>query len=327
MKRNKTREKIIEVVKQSLQEEELLWRKPWISQKPYNACSNASYSGMNLFILYWASQDMQYNDPRWCTFNQANKMGWKIKKGSKGVPIEFWSHYDKKIKKNLTHLEVAMLDRNYYLENITIVSRVYHVFNAQQFLDIPPLLKTEQVINKEYDLAENVLSKYLVEEKISIINSFDQASYFPKEDVISIPTRQSFESVQDYYAVLAHECGHSTMANQRMPRNIRDELSSKQNYAIEELRAEISSFFLCGDLGISMQTNHNENHKAYIQSWLEILDKKPNELYRAITDAQKISDYILEKGDYENQLQLAQDRHLELTDELTWEVEDGILQP
>ena len=41
-----------------------------------------------------------------------------------------------------------------------------------------------------------------------------------------------------------------------------------------------------------------ENHKAYIQNWIEVLENEPKELFNAIKDAEKISDYLLEKGQF-----------------------------
>lgn len=40
------------------------------------------------------------------------------------------------------------------------------------------------------------------------------------------------------------------------------------------------------------------NHAAYIQSWIKVLQNNPNELFAAIKDAEKISDYLLEKGEF-----------------------------
>ena len=42
-----------------------------------------------------------------------------------------------------------------------------------------------------------------------------------------------------------------------------------------------------------------ELHKAYIQSWSEDLENAPEELFRAIKDAERISDYLIEKGEFE----------------------------
>ena len=41
-----------------------------------------------------------------------------------------------------------------------------------------------------------------------------------------------------------------------------------------------------------------ENHTAYVQNWISVLQNNPNELFRAIKDATKISDYLIEKGEF-----------------------------
>jgi len=43
---------------------------------------------------------------------------------------------------------------------------------------------------------------------------------------------------------------------------------------------------------------HMDNHKAYIQSWITALEQNPNELFAAIKEAGKISDYLLTKGEF-----------------------------
>ena len=41
-----------------------------------------------------------------------------------------------------------------------------------------------------------------------------------------------------------------------------------------------------------------ENHEAYVQDWIGVLENNPNELFAAIKDAEKISDYLIEKGEF-----------------------------
>ena len=40
---------------------------------------------------------------------------------------------------------------------------------------------------------------------------------------------------------------------------------------------------------------HYDNHKTYIKSWIEILEDKPNELFKAINESNKVCDYINNK--------------------------------
>ena len=48
-------------------------------------------------------------------------------------------------------------------------------------------------------------------------------------------------------------------------------------------------------LDINPKLEDYNNHKAYIQSWIQILKDKPNELFKAINEANKVCNYIEEK--------------------------------
>ena len=41
---------------------------------------------------------------------------------------------------------------------------------------------------------------------------------------------------------------------------------------------------------------HLNNHKAYIQSWIKVLKNNPQELFNAISDSNKIVDYLEENS-------------------------------
>ena len=69
-------------------------------------------------------------------------------------------------------------------------------------------------------------------------------------------------------------------------------IGDKKEYAREELIAEISSSFLMQKLNVDIKAEHYDNHKTYIQSWINILEDKPNELFRAINESNKVVDYI-----------------------------------
>ena len=49
-------------------------------------------------------------------------------------------------------------------------------------------------------------------------------------------------------------------------------------------------------LCLEYDENHLNNHKAYIQNWIDILKDKPNELFKAISEADKIVDYMEERS-------------------------------
>lgn len=47
------------------------------------------------------------------------------------------------------------------------------------------------------------------------------------------------------------------------------------------------------DIGLQPDKSELTNHLGYVQSWIKVLEKNENELSKAIDDAYKIEDYIL----------------------------------
>ena len=47
--------------------------------------------------------------------------------------------------------------------------------------------------------------------------------------------------------------------------------------------------------GLEYDEKHLENHKAYVKNWLDILKEKPQELFSAIKDSNKIVSYLEDK--------------------------------
>ena len=72
--------------------------------------------------------------------------------------------------------------------------------------------------------------------------------------------------------------------------------------SFEEYGDEIASSFVMQESNIPYDQQHIQNHKAYIQSWIKVLKKDKNELFKAINDASKIADYLKEKGNINKEI-------------------------
>lgn len=300
----KMREEMVREFIKCLSEETIPWHMAWSTDRPVNAVTNTRYRGINKMWLSFIQKMEGWEDPRWCTFKQASNKGWKIIKGSKGTPVEFWSLYDTQKKKKISYAEARELEENLtpeeYDKRIRLVSRVYSVFNAEQIDGISKYeakkydLDTERIMHIRDNLINNMNVGYSEEG--------NKAFYNPKHDRIVIPEMDRFETEYDYMATLFHEAGHATGHESRFNRQIANMFGSPE-YAKEELRAEISSAFTAQAVGITYEQNsHMENHKAYIQSWISALKNNPNELFLAIKDAEKISDYLIEKAEVEKEM-------------------------
>ena len=192
----------------------------------------------------------------------------------------------------------------------------YTVFNALQFpklreqieKDLAEKYKSDEEKNIAYGrishqkYAESVLLEYCKNEGIKIDVSYtnDASFYEPKNDKIVLPERFKFHSDVEYVHTLCHEIAHSTLKDTRLNRPSSAKFGSR-DYAIEELRAEIASSFYLAEFGLV--DDILDDRKAYIQGWSEKIKKDHKVLFEAIKDAEKIVDYIKEKGGYDRALE------------------------
>ena len=119
------------------------------------------------------------------------------------------------------------------------------------------------------------------------------AYYNPEDDQISCPAPHRLQHPNAYYPTMFHEMGHSTGAKDRLNRDgiVGFDSHGSHQYSNEELVAEMTSAYLCGHYGLSM--DHLENSSAYIQHWYSKLDDDPEILTKACTEAEKAYQYIL----------------------------------
>jgi antirestriction protein ArdC/phage/plasmid primase-like uncharacterized protein len=259
------------------------WIKPWAPDSnavPHNPVTGTRYKGIN--FLYLSMQDKP--DSRWVTFKQAKEKNWKVKKGSKGTPIQFWQfEKDKKILNNegQTVTERVKLERP--------LLRHYYVFNASDIEGMPEIAIDPKINNEweRHDRAENILktSGATIEHV-----SGNKAAYSPSQDKIQMPQKGQFDAPDKYYATALHELGHWTGHESRLDRPLTGVFGS-QDYAREELRAEIASYMVGMQLGIGHDPGQ---HLAYIDSWIKDLEDHPTEIFKASADAEKIQTYVMD---------------------------------
>lgn len=291
---NKLREKIVEDFINALSEDVIPWERDWyMTVTPVNSNGNV-YHGLNRYMLSFVQDEMKYKDNRWMTFKQANDKGYHVKKGEKGTRIEFWSLYDKERKCKITGEQAALLSSEEAKERLVPLVQEYTVFNAEQIEGIPPqkITDREQISVKELAKARDRIISGM---DVGFKEGGDKAFYSPAEDFIMLPEAHKFKSDYSYMATFLHEAAHATGNEKRLNRELSTVFGSLE-YAKEELRAEISAAFMAQS--IRLNEKGIQNHKSYIQSWISLFKNKPEELFAAIRDAEKISDYVIEKGQF-----------------------------
>lgn len=300
------RKQLVDRVLENLEKENLLWSQDWVSTgAPESAITGKKYRGINNFFLTFVSMLEGYSDNRWATFHQMEERGWTFKKDEegktlgkgKGVSIEYFEMRDKATKQRFDRsvLDGMTADeqREYMGENVYWLRKHYRVFNADLIEGIPTLERKPIDENDKIECAENILN-YWSENEAKIIHGGSEAYYNRMTDEIHLPLREDFKTMLGYYSTAFHEVGHSTGKDTRLNRDLGGGFGS-ESYAIEELRAEIASMFLEQDLGIESSAGRIQNNAAYIQAWKEKIKEDPNALFLAISDADKISKYIIAK--------------------------------
>ncbi len=303
----KAQQKFIDRLLDSLEKDIIPWRATWDQSivKPYNASNNIPYKGINLLNLYMVSIQHGYDDPRWMTFKQANDEGYRIKKGSVGTDIFFYSFRDMQTGELIEQSNLAKMTKE-EREHVRLVTKSYVVFNANQIDGIPAIDVKKHSIEFKNDKAKEFISTLSKNANLNIHHAGNQPHYNPSTDKVVIPKVETFIDERAYYATLLHECGHATLHPSRLNRDAAARFGSEK-YAKEELRAELTSAFLTMDMGFQLDSSHEENHQAYIQHWKEIIKTEPRFIFTAIKDAQKMREYLLEKGDYEKIYKIEKD--------------------
>lgn len=294
----KVRGELCKAFLDALKEDTIPWRKCW-SGAPTSFSSGKPYHGINNLMLAYVADQRGYRDTRWITYKHAQDQGWQVRKGEKSVRVEYWYHWDKVENRRIELDELLDIQRKdpERLKNIYTNAASYNVFNMEQLDgDIPPLKQStiqdpSALIPFRDDFLENL--------GVQLREGGDYACYSPSTDTITLPYPDVFDSDYAYISTLLHEAGHSTGHASRLNRPMDGSFGTPE-YAKEELRAEIASAFTAQALQLPYNeeelTAELDNHKAYIQNWIAILEKDPNELFAAIKDANKIADYLLERG-------------------------------
>jgi antirestriction protein ArdC len=275
------------------------WQKPWDASiagnlaLPFNPTSNNSYRGGNAIHLIATAMRKDYEDPRWMTYKQAADNDWQVRKGEKGTQIEFWESQPLKEGDDRTALPDHDKDpdpeQGAKRTASRFTHRVYTVFNASQIEGVPAFEPKRHTVFKAVEAGEQILRNSGAKLKH---DQPDRTFYSRSSDTIHLPPRDAFLDTAGYYGTALHELAHWTGHPDRLNRQTLNQSYrfGDQNYAREELRAELASVFLAAERGIP----HNPSqHASYVGSWIQALRDDKNEIFRAAQDASRATEFLL----------------------------------
>lgn len=265
------------------------WRKPWSGgntdgriMRPLRA-TGIPYQGINVLMLWSAAAERGYVNPIWMTFRQAAAIGGNVRKGEKSTLVVFADRFTK------TEANAA----GEKIERSIPFLKGYHVFNVEQIENLPAQYSNPPAPPAPQNREERIgrLDTFFRQTGAEIKHGGNSAHYSRALDLIAMPEFTAFENAESYYATLAHETIHWTGFPSRLNREFtRSARFGNDEYAREELVAELGCAFLCADLGITPETR--EDHAAYIKSWLEALKNDKRCIFWAASHAARATEYL-----------------------------------
>ena len=260
---------ITDQIIKKLEEGTVPWRKPYQSSGAISWHTQKPYRGINALML---------DDGEYATFNQIKKAGGRVKKGEKSHLVIFWKLLQRKTEDQEETVTVPLM-------------RYYRVFEINtQVEGLESRLDTEEYEHEPIERAEEIIKGYVGPK---YTEEPGRAYYRPSTDTINIPPKKDFYDINEYYRTMFHEMGHSTGHKDRLNREGITNIATfgSETYSKEELVAEITASFLCGETRIINRTI--ENTTAYIQSWIRALKNDKTLITNASQQAQKATDFIL----------------------------------
>lgn len=376
-------ERVLNKIIQQLEENPNSWHKTWkhVAQAggvPVNPITGTEYSGLNFISLAISQFNMKTEDPRWCSFKQANAKGYQVSKGSKSpANVLFFSiKHEFTIGENklnitgksnsetLTSLvstlikhypnnadliaSVVKSNQNFGIDNIvkqlnqnvfcspvikvrsSAIEHYTPIFNFSQLQNAPELITEETKPSWQPCIqADTIVQAMTAATGLQVKNdSFNCCSYCDDTKSIHMVSPVGFKNPEAYYSALLHEVAHARMREPEAIKELKLNFAPEQYHvsinerAKEELRAELCAVFTCAKIGLSYNL---ENHTAYLDSWLKEFKENPKELLHAASEANRVSNSILERThEYvmSNNLNWEEFRKLELC-----EVKKDIIEP
>lgn len=287
----------------------LPWVKPW-SMRPAAVKVIKNHIEITINPSSWNRKGVPYKGVNtylpggeYITFNQCKAEGGSVKKGAKGWPILYW---------NFIYKDTVNADGEKETVKIPVL-KYYTVFNVKDCDGIEqkftPGSRTIKVPIEHYEFdgsnsdlnqdAEAIIASYISRAgnnfHIDRAEMSDRAYYSPGLDYVSVPRREQYKTVSEYYSTLFHELGHSTGHKTRLNRftgKAANAAFGSQEYSKEELVAEATAAAILNSLGME-DGNTFRNSAAYIKSWSSHIKNDPLMFVSAMTKAQAAFDMIV----------------------------------
>ncbi len=204
-------------------------------------------------------------------------MGGHVRKGERGFKVYF-----------VKQLEIRDGTNDDALTRLVPMMRGYTVFNVDQCENLPDSATSGKPMRvRNPDTRDELADVFLRSTGSDIREGYGEAYYVPSRDFISMPSFEAFQGADHFYNVAFHELTHWTAHKPRLDRDLKNRFGS-QNYAAEELIAELGAAFSCAEFGF----DGDLRHAGYIANWIELLKADKRAFFTACSQASKAADYL-----------------------------------
>lgn len=273
---------IANAVEQGAGEFQMPWHKAAAGGRPKNAVTGTPYTGINTVELWVEQQERGYRFPIWATFKQWQIKGGTVRKGEKATFGVYYSTFDKETTNDAGEAKMSKIP----------FAKSFALFNIEQVDGVA--LPDEGRVISELEAVE-AAERLVASTGADIRHGGNDAFYHTAQDYVQLPTKEAFvptaksSAQENYYSTMLHELTHWTGRKDRLDRISFKKFGDEQ-YAFEELVAELGAAFLCADLGVSIEPR--PDHACYIKNWLQALKDDKKMIFAAASQAEKAAAFL-----------------------------------
>jgi antirestriction protein ArdC len=262
------------------------WLQPWNAEHAAGRITRPlrhngeAYKGINILMLWAASELNGWNCPIYMTYKQAQELGGQVRKGEHGSPVVYAS----------TFKATDAGDDGEQVEREVAYLKQYTVFNCCQIDGLPE--RFYELAGPPKDIMRRIerADRFFANTRADIRHGGNRAYYSVTHDYIQMPPFEAFRDAESHAATLAHELTHWTRHKSRLDRDFGRKRWGDEGYAVEELVAELASAFLCADLEITPELR--DDHASYLGHWLKVLKDDKRAIFTAASHASRAVDYL-----------------------------------
>tara|TARA_Y100000296_G_C5140314_1_gene240613 strand:+ start:186 stop:1166 length:981 start_codon:yes stop_codon:yes gene_type:complete len=281
------------------------WIKPWVCDPnagfPTNIASKKRYRGVNPWMLNLTALESDYSSKWWGTYKQWKEKGGQVIKGNKGTMIVFW----KVLRIADPESDDGGTRKIFLLKYSTVfnLDQVESVGEPGELADGTPKAhpldkyRIDTSVREKFEHGDGFQpAEELIADSGATINyGGSRACYNPGSDEISMPEKDRFAKLSEFYNTAFHELTHWCEKRTGF-----DKVDDK-SYALGELVAEIGACFVSEEIGVPMDNPEDDQSAAYLKSWLKRLKDDSKFIFVASKWASKAADMLLgETVEYDN---------------------------